>query len=163
LDGIFDDPETQRKHTLDKTVANFTQLEGEAPLPESYLLASLPETSDSNHDCPPTNINNPQNMNGGFMMAPDLVMFEYIKSIIDIENSFNSLYMEQSLINYVHRKDGPMRWRDTKKQWCIRYPNENDFKHGLVSMHEKWWAQRYIYDNQEVKDFLKSVRWEMNG
>lgn len=164
LDGVFDDPGTQRRRTLKKEEANFTQLEGEAPLPESYLLASLPETSDSNHDFPPTNINTPQYMNGGFfMMAPDLVMFEHMKSLLDIKGSFNDQYMEQSLINYVHRKEGPMPWAETKEQWTIRYPNENDFAKGLVSMHEKWWEQKYIYDNQEVKYFLRAVRWEMKG
>jgi alpha-N-acetylglucosamine transferase len=164
LDGVFDDPGTQRMRTLDKATSNFTQLEGEAPLPETYLLASLPETSDSNHDFPPTNIATPQYMNGGFfMLAPDLVMFEHMKSLMDIEYSFNQKYMEQSLINYVHRKEGPMPWAETKEQWCIRYPNENDFEKGLVSMHEKWWKQPYIYDNDKVKDYLKAVRWEMKG
>jgi alpha-N-acetylglucosamine transferase len=164
LDGVFNDPRTQRVRTLDKETSNYTQLEGEAPLPATYLLASLPETSDSNHDFPPTNINTPEYMNGGFfMLAPDLVMFEHFKSIMNIENSFNQKYMEQSLINYVHRKEGPMPWIETQEQWCIRYPNENDFEKGLVSMHEKWWEQLYIYDNEKVKDFLKSVRWEMKG
>lgn len=161
LDGIFDDPATQRVSTLR---GNFDRFDSEEPLPETYLLASLPETSDSNHDFPPSNINTPENMNGGFfMMAPDLVMFEHMKSIMDIEDAFDRKYMEQSLINYVHRKDGPMPWKETNFIWNIRYANENDFKEGIVSMHEKWWEQPAIYDNEEVKYYLRRVRWEMKG
>jgi hypothetical protein len=56
--------------------------------------------------------------------------------------------MEQSLINYVHRKEGPMPWAETKEQWCIRYANENNLKKGLVSMRGETVTERcYSIDN----------------
>jgi hypothetical protein len=52
LDGVFNDPAAQIQTT--KQFDNYTALEGEAPLPSKYLLASLSEVWDSTHEFPPT-------------------------------------------------------------------------------------------------------------
>ncbi|KAL5461983.1 hypothetical protein PMIN07_005077 [Paraphaeosphaeria minitans] len=70
---------------------------------------------------------------------------------------------EQNLLNHVHRWDGPMPWSEVDYKWNIRCQTENDFAKGLVSMHEKWWTQPYLYENQGVKDWLRRQRWEMKG
>lgn len=47
--------------------------------------------------------------------------------------------------------------------WNIRRSSDNDIDKGLVSLHEKWWTQPYLYENQRTKDWSKSKRWEMKG
>jgi alpha-N-acetylglucosamine transferase len=100
---------------------------------------------------------------GFFLMAPSLDAFNNSKSLLDIPQSFDPKFPEQNLMNKVHEWSGPMPWREVDYKWNIRYPNENDFANGLVSMHEKWWEQKYIYENQKVKDWLRAQRWEMKG
>ena len=165
LDGVFDDPNAQLLQT--KEVDNYTPFPGEASLPKTYLLASLSEVWDSSHDFPPkegTGLKLVGMFNAGFfLMAPSLDAFNYYKSLLDIPQSFDPKFPEQNLMNKVHEWSGPMPWREVDYKWNIRYPNENDFANGLVSMHEKWWEQKYIYENQKVKDWLRAQRWEMKG
>jgi alpha-N-acetylglucosamine transferase len=167
LDGVFDDPGAQILRTKDVKSLNYTSLPGEAPLPETYLLASLSEVWDSSHAFPPgegTGLKTIGYMNAGFfIMAPSLPAFEYYKSLMDIENSFKPLYPEQNLMNFAHRWEGPMPWREVAYTWNVRCPTENDFEKGLVSMHEKWWKQPYLYENKKVKDWLLTRRYEMKG
>jgi alpha-N-acetylglucosamine transferase len=167
LDGVFDDPGAQILRTKDTRSLNYTALPGEAPLPETYLLSSLSEVWDSSHTFPPgegTGLKTIGYMNAGFfIMAPSLPAFEYYKSLMDIENSFKPEYPEQNLMNFAHRWDGPMPWREVAYTWNVRCPTENDFDKGLVSMHEKWWKQPYLYENKKVKDWLLTRRYEMKG
>lgn len=165
LDGIFSDQGAKMQKT--KQLDNITALEGEAPLPPRYLLGSLCEVWDSTHDFPPrdgTGLKKYGKMNAGFMMlAPSLEAFEYYRSLLSITDSFDPKYPEQNLLNHAHRWDGPMPWTEVDYKWNIRCPNENDFANGLVSMHEKWWTQPFLYENQKVKDYLRAQRWEMKG
>lgn len=165
LDGVFGDPGAKIRPT--KQLDNITQLEGEATLPSTYLLGSLSEVWDSSHEFPPTDgtgLKKYGKMNAGFMLlAPSQATFDYYRSLLGIPNSFDPKYPEQNLLNHAHRWDGPMPWTEVDYKWNIRCPTENDFAKGLVSMHEKWWTQPYLYENQKVKDFLKAQRWEMKG
>jgi alpha-N-acetylglucosamine transferase len=51
LDGVFKDPGAQIRQT--KEMSSYKPLDGEAPLPKTYLLASLSEVWDSTHEFPP--------------------------------------------------------------------------------------------------------------
>lgn len=97
------------------------------------------------------------------LLHPDEKMFEYLVSFLSIKDSFDPQYMEQNLLNKAFTWEGPMPWKEVGYTWNIRYPTEHDFKQGLPSMHEKWWKQPYIYENQKVKDWLLAQRWEMKG
>jgi alpha-N-acetylglucosamine transferase len=167
LDGVFDDPGAQLLQTKDTKLVNYTALEGEAPLPETYLLASLSEVWDSSHSFPPgqgTGLKDIGNMNAGFfMMAPSISAFKFYTSLLSIPNSFDPILPEQNLINLAHKWSGPMPWREVAYTWNVRCPNENDFKQNVVSVHEKWWRQPFIYESQPVKDWLLSRRYEMKG
>lgn len=166
LDGIFDDPGTQIQKT-DFNHPNATVLPGQKPFPDTYMLGAGREVWDSNHEFPPgpeTGLKGPGYFNAGFfLLAPSLATFEYYKSLLDIKDSFDPTYMEQNLLNFAHRWDGPMPWKEISYTWGLRCPNENDFEKGLVSMHEKWWSHPYLYDNQKVKDWMTAQRWEMKG
>jgi len=160
LDGVFDDPGAQIQHTQDHEPTTL------AALPPTYLLAGISEPADSHHSFPVTKaeIKDPGYLNAGFfMLAPSEAAFEHYRSYLQVPGTFRSTYMEQDLLNQAHRWDGPMPWKELDYKWNVRYPTENDFEKGLVSMHEKWWEQKYIYDNQKVKDWLQSRRWEMKG
>ncbi|KAF2030693.1 nucleotide-diphospho-sugar transferase, partial [Setomelanomma holmii] len=166
LDGIFDDPAAQIRDT--QQIEEYPPLEGvAAPLPPTYLMASLSEIDNSNHEFPPTpttGIKTPGYFNAGFfMVAPSLAVSNYYRSLLNTPDSFDSKYPEQNLLNTAHDWSGPMPWQELSYTWNIREPNENDFEKGVVSVHEKWWDQPFIYDNDKVKDWLKSRRWEMKG
>lgn len=161
LDPIFDDPAAQIQITQEHEKP--TNL---SALPETYLLASLAEPTDSRHSfpLPKSDIKTPGYFNAGFfMLAPSEAAFEHYCSYLKVPGSFSTTYMEQDLLNHAHRWDGPMPWKELDYKWNVRYPNQEDFDKGLVSMHEKWWEQLYIHDNQKVKDWLQSRRWEMKG
>lgn len=158
LDPVFDDPAAQLLATKPSN---------DTDLPSTYLLASNSEVWDSSHTFPPTHgtgLKGPGNMNAGFfILAPSLPVFEYYKTLLNTPGSFDPRYPEQNLINHAHRWDGPMPWREIAYTWNIRCPNDNDIAKGLVSVHEKWWKQPYIYENAKTKQWLQSRRWEMKG
>ncbi|EUC47031.1 glycosyltransferase family 8 protein [Bipolaris oryzae ATCC 44560] len=137
LDPVFDDPAV---HLLATEPSNTTT---NTTLPSTYLVASNSEVWDSTHSFPPTHgtgLKKPGHMNAGFfILAPSLTAFEYYKSLMDTPYSFNPKYPEQNLINYAHRWDGPMPWRELAYTWNIRCPNDQDIEKGLYSVHEKWW------------------------
>ena len=158
LDAVFDDPGAQLLATKPSN---------QTGLPSTYLLAANSEVWDSRHSFPPTHssgLKGPGYMNAGFfILAPSLPAFDYYKSLLNTPGSFDPQYFEQNLINYAHRWDGPMPWREIAYTWNIRCPNDNDIAQGLTSLHEKWWTQPYIYDNDKTKQWLQSQRWEMKG
>ncbi|CAE7030192.1 hypothetical protein CFE70_004081 [Pyrenophora teres f. teres 0-1] len=158
LDGVFDDPGAQLMSTKPSD---------EPGLPSTYLLASLSEVWDSSHSFPPgptTGLKEIGYMNAGFfILAPSLAAFEYYKSLMNTPGSFDPKYPEQNLINHAHRWDGPMPWREVSYTWNIRCPKDEDFDAGLASVHEKWWKQPFIYNNEKTKEWLRSRRWEMKG
>ncbi|KAF1951473.1 nucleotide-diphospho-sugar transferase [Byssothecium circinans] len=165
LDGVFDQPLAQIQKSL--TDPAFTPLEGQIRWPDTYLFAGGSEVWDSNHKYPPFHgggLKGKGHMNAGFILLhPDQKMFDYLTSFMEIKDSFDPQYNEQALLNKAFDWGGPMPWKEVGYTWNIRCPNENDFEQGLPSMHEKWWTQPYIFDNQKVKDWLLAQRWEMKG
>ena len=137
LDGVFDDPGTKVQKT-DLKHPNATVLDGQKPFPKSYVLAAGSEVWDSTHEFPPYHgggLKGYGYFNAGFfILKPDLAVYDYYTSLLDIPGSFETTYMEQNLLNFAHRWDGPMPWKEISYSWNLRCPNENDFEKGLVSM-----------------------------
>lgn len=162
LDPVFDDPAV---HLLATT--NPSDTTTNTTLPSTYLIASNSEVWNSTHSFPPTHstgLKKPGYMNAGFfILAPSLAAFEYYKSLMDTPNSFDPKYQEQNLINYAHRWDGPMPWRELAYTWNIRWPNDQDIEKGLYSVHEKWWDHPFLFGNERTKQWMLSTRWEMKG
>jgi len=167
LDGVFDDPGAQEMKTKNPESVNYRALPGEAPLPETYMLAGVSEVWDSNHKFPPEDHSGLKKLGyfnaGFFMVKPSKAAFDYYVSLLGIKNSFDPIYMEQNLLNRAHQWTGPMPWRELSYTWNVRNPTENDFEKGVVSVHEKWWSQPYIYNNEKVKQWLLTRRYEMKG
>jgi alpha-N-acetylglucosamine transferase len=139
LDGVFEDPASAQVQKTDFKHPNATVLDGQKPFPEDYVLAAGSEVWDSNHKFPPYQngggLKTPGYFNAGFfILKPSLAAFDYYTSLLDIEGSFETTYMEQNLLNFAHRWEGPMPWKEISYTWNVRCPNENDFEQGLVSM-----------------------------
>ncbi|KAF2183185.1 glycosyltransferase family 8 protein [Zopfia rhizophila CBS 207.26] len=163
FDDIFKDSGSQMVSTLP---AKSLRKDDEPEIPPQYLLASVGETKNPNHTFPPTKPDDYERPDyfcaGFFMLAPSLELFKYYTALLDIPGRFDTAYMEQNLLNYAHRWDGPMPWKEMDYKWNIRHVNEEDVEKGLVSMHEKWWSMPWS-GSLKLKDEFMRVRWEMEG
>ncbi|KAH9214580.1 nucleotide-diphospho-sugar transferase, partial [Leptodontidium sp. 2 PMI_412] len=134
LDGIFRDP------TARPTKAGISEKEirpDEAPLPEQYLFATLPEILHTTHPWPPHPW--PRFNAGLFLLQPSTTIFKYYTSLLTLKDRFDSTYPEQNLLNYAHREWGNMPWTHLKTGWNVNLPNMNDVKKGVRSVHAKLW------------------------
>jgi hypothetical protein len=67
-------------------------------------------------------------------------MFYYLTSLLNIPERFDSMYMEQNLLNYTHREKGNMQWIRVAWKWNVNLPNINDVKEGVHSIQSKLWS-----------------------
>ena len=150
LDGIFSD----RAATSRKTKSAVRIMPDEAPLPESYLFATLPEVGNKIHSYPPLTL--PHFNAGFFLLAPSAQQFNYYTSLLRLEGRFDSTYPEQNLLNYAHRESGNMPWSKLYHGWNINLPNMNDVEKGVASVHSKLWTTINVLEPPEP---LLSERW----
>ncbi|KAF2474224.1 nucleotide-diphospho-sugar transferase [Lindgomyces ingoldianus] len=162
LDGIFEDPASK----IATRLRNASNPEDEPDIPDEYLLASIGEVAGADHAFPPDWDHGLKKFGyfcaGFFMLKPNKKIFNYYTALLDIENRFDPKYMEQNLLNYAHRWDGPMPWKELAYTWNIRSVNDNDLDKGVASMHEKWW-ENPLSDSERVRGIFQSVRWQMEG
>jgi alpha-N-acetylglucosamine transferase len=156
LDGIWEEPVALRVQT---TGSNQTSIHpDEAPLPSTYLFTGVSDSGLS-HDFPPKE---GDDINGGFwLMRPDITLFKYYYSLMGIAGRFESTFMEQSMLNYAHRRDGNMPWiAFPMGKWNVNWPNERDVEGGCASLHDKFWRA----DNKDWIDRrLVEMWWRMQG
>lgn len=134
MDGIFTDETTEPLQSKPELIKA-----DEAPLPSSYIFAAQTYIDQRTHAYPVT----PEDyFSGGFFLAkPSIELFRHYISIAEIENRFDSNAMEQGLLNYAHRKDGPMPWAEVNYIYTTTWPSMQEYKAGAHSLHEKWWDQ----------------------
>jgi alpha-N-acetylglucosamine transferase len=160
MDGIFDDPATERTPL---TKSN-TLPEDEGELPETYVLATVAEVNPF-HKYPPTAENNdykdPNYFNAGFFIfAPDLKLYSHFQEILTHKGRFDPKYPEQNLLNYAFRREGQMPWVEMEGSWHIRFPSVHDKESGVASMHDKWWS---AHMDKKLQPYYDSIRWKMEG
>lgn len=137
IDGIFHEPEVQRP---DKTLSSRPKNTDELPLPENYIFAARSDnalTGERNHPFPP--LHSQFFSSGFFMIAPSPALFEYFLSVMSHKHRFDPHIMEQSLLNYAFRRNGPMPWRELHYKWSATWPNLEDLGAGVATLHEKFW------------------------
>jgi alpha-N-acetylglucosamine transferase len=143
LDGIFDDVAAQTYSTNfspskidDKTVsANATGVL--APLPPTYVFGGIMEGVSGDRERPI----NPDYLNAGFfLMSPSLRMYEYYMSLLRTPGLFEPSMPEQNLLNYAHRRDGPMPWKQLDDHWNTNCASESDVRNGWRTVHGRWWV-----------------------
>lgn len=134
MDAIFEDEGTKiRRPEMDRD----TRKEG-APLPSSYMLAGQAQQRNRVHNYPPDS--DQDWMCSGFMVfKPAQDIFDYYVSIMQRENSFDPQFPDQNLLNYAHRWDGPMPWKNVYYKWTSTYPTIKEYAMGAASLHEKYW------------------------
>ncbi|KAF2638545.1 nucleotide-diphospho-sugar transferase [Massarina eburnea CBS 473.64] len=157
MDDIFAEPEvTSLAPTLFSRKDQIKNDESE--LPKEWFFAARSDNAFSgerDHPVPPF-----QTLSlsaGFFMVAPDKMMFKHLESVIQHEGRFNPWSMEQSMLNYVFRRDGPMPWRELNWRWSATWPSEKDVEMGVHSLHEKFW----VSGPQSLSDMWRSRKDEM--
>ncbi|KAJ8612300.1 hypothetical protein MRB53_037510 [Persea americana] len=164
LDTLFE----ERNAAPVKTIANYRPEQvhtDEGPLPAEYLMASIPEAG-QHHSYPakPSDWYYPDRMNGGFLLLrPDATLFRHYLAIASIPNRFPSIFMDQGLLNYAHRFDGPMPFRILPTEYTTVNVDHVDIDgpFGVASIHQKWFQAPQDYP--ELKRWMESVRWRMEG
>ena len=143
LDSVFIDHTTAPK-MVDPTLA----LEDEGPLPISYVLSAQAAFETAHHDYPPsTEYSATGHLSSGFFVAsPCLKMYEYYIQLSKMEGRFRDNAMEQDLLNYAHRRDGPMPWTDITYTWTTTWPSMREYKAGAATLHEKFWEENLRID-----------------
>lgn len=155
MDGIFTDPTTE-------PLASKRELavEDEGRLPESYIFSAQQYMEGRIHPYPPPT---GDYFSGGFFLCqPSIAIFNYYLSIAKIEDRFNSNAMEQGLLNYAHRRDGPMPWTDIYYKWTTTWPSMKEYEAGAHSLHEKWWDEKIRLD-PDLRKLWYIARGEMEG
>jgi alpha-N-acetylglucosamine transferase len=165
LDDVFDDPAAQTLHTLNNT-SNL--MFDEAPLPETYLFGGIGQLKFS-HAFPPTlendDYDNANYLNAGFfLIGPNQALFEYYLSLLSLEGRFNPDFPEQNMLNYAHRRDGNLPWKQLDPRWNVMGPTWKDYEAGARSLHEKWWdVPDRPEDGGNLRRVFESWRWRMEG
>ncbi|KAL9617462.1 MAG: hypothetical protein Q9160_007725 [Pyrenula sp. 1 TL-2023] len=138
LDEIFEDLEVRRPVY---TLTSRQKKTDEALLPAQFMFAARSNnelTGQRDHSFPPLNT---EVFSGGFWIAaPSQELFAYLISVTQHYRRFDPHTMEQSLLNYAFRRNGPMPWREIHYKWSATWPNYRDVEGQVVTLHEKFWA-----------------------
>ncbi|KAK5801104.1 hypothetical protein VI817_003316 [Penicillium citrinum] len=149
IDDIFNIPTTDIRESV---VTNSTVLANlptniTRKMPQQYMLAGIHDLWMEQFMQPPPEKefyekNNYLNA-GFFVLHPSLEVYDYYSALLDTPNQFDSAYPEQNLLNFAHRTDGPMPWKDLGPGWNSKFAREGDYKNGIRSIHQKWWRKSY--------------------
>lgn len=155
MDGIFTDPTTEPLTPKPKLA-----VKDEGPLPRSYIFSAQQYMEGRVHPYPPPA---GDYFSGGFFLCqPSIEMFNYYLTIAKIKDRFNSNAMEQGLLNYAHRRAGPMPWTDIYYKWTTSWPSMKEYEAGAHSLHEKWWDEKIRLD-PDLRKLWYIARGEMDG
>ena len=154
MDGIFTDSTTAPI----KTHTALAEAD-EGTLPSSYIFTAQTYFDHSNHQYPPYPPG--KYFSGGFFLAqPSIKAFNYYRNLASMEDKFDSNGMEQNMLNYAHRKDGPMPWAEINYVYTTTWPSMKEYEAGAHSMHEKWW-DRVIELDERLRGMWFRARDEM--
>lgn len=153
LDDVFTDNTTQPLLVNQALV-----VDEEGPLPKFYVFSAQTMTTDRTHPYPyPPG----DNMSAGFMVfQPSIELFNHYMTILKIEYRFDPSAPEQNLLNYAHRRDGPMPWTEINYKWTTTSPSMAHYKAGAASLHEKFWLLSTPMEN-EMRNLWFTARDDM--
>ena len=155
MDGIFTDPTAEPLVSKSELA-----IDDEDPLPETYIFSAQQYMEGRVHPYPPPA---GDYFSGGFFLCqPSMVTFNYYLAIAKIKDRFNSNAMEQGLLNYAHRREGPMPWTDIYYKWTTTWPSMKEYEAGAHSLHEKWWDEKIRLD-PDLRKLWYIARGEMEG
>ena len=155
MDGIFEDPAARVQHNRNKP-ENAPVDEGVQPA--TYVFAGVSGQGGYDHPYPGRK---GRAANAGFiLLQPSKDLFQYYLKVAAIPDRFDSKYPEQNLWIYLHRREGNMPWQQLDPTWNVNWATMNDYKHGVASLHTKWWSPG---PEQALRDIALSMRWKMEG
>ncbi|CAL5874783.1 uncharacterized protein PFLUO_LOCUS9085 [Penicillium psychrofluorescens] len=160
LDAIFEDPAAQR--LLVNRNATSPLAPGLPPIPNSYVLASTPDIAYRPFGFPPNLAAEDKRdyFNAGvIVLSPSTELFKYYIAVLGRTELFDGFWPEQNLLNYVHRRDGPMPWGSLDLLWHLPGPTAADFEAGMAILHCKFWNP----NSDPCQQSAVSRRWEMQG
>ena len=155
MDAIFVDTTTEPRSPKPELA-----VEDEGPIPESYIFSAQQYMEGRVHPYPPPA--GDYFSSGFFLCQPSIAMFNYYLAIAKIRDRFDSNAPEQGLLNYAHRRDGPMPWTDIYYKWTTTWPSMQEYEAGAHSLHEKWWDESISLD-PELRKLWYIARGEMEG
>lgn len=170
IDDIFNIPPTKicESTVTDSTVMANLSTSVTSKLPDKYMIAGTHDLwMEQNMQPPPGKefweANNYLNA-GFFVLQPSMPLYEYYVALLDTPNQFDSNYPEQNLLNFAHRTDGPMPWKDLGPGWNSKFARQSDYENGLKSVHMKWWrpsSERFLDDRvaeamEEMEQYLRA-------
>ncbi|KAL5044631.1 nucleotide-diphospho-sugar transferase [Aspergillus fruticulosus] len=144
IDGIFTEPVTAIQQT--KSDMPDKKRRDVVELPPTYMIAGIHDLW-AEQNLPPTRqpgkdfYVRDNYMNAGFfVLAPSETMFNYYLALLNQPSAFDLSYPEQNLLNYAHRINGRMPWRDIGHHWNQKGTSRTEYQGGLKSVHQKWWV-----------------------
>ncbi|KAJ5930539.1 nucleotide-diphospho-sugar transferase [Penicillium verhagenii] len=169
IDGIFNLSSTDilpsTNGTNETVIANLPP-DTARKMPHEYMLAGIHDLWVEQYNEPPPEelfyeSNNYLNA-GFFVLHPSISVYDYYVALLDTPNQFSSAYPEQNLLNFAHRTDGPMPWKELGHGWNSKFGRETDYNNGLRTIHQKWWRasyERFLDDRvteslQEMRDYI---------
>lgn len=146
LDGVFDDAAAISTSPTDRERA----AGNEGALPDEYVYAGV-------HD----RYSPDSWLNSGFFIAkPNEAIMKHYLSLMDSRTGkLDGAGPDQDMLNYAHRKDGPMPWARLDPKWNINSPRIEDWEGGQIhSIQEKWWNPT---NSKAFEKPLLALRWQM--
>ena len=156
---VWEMEEYERVLVLDSDQLLVKPIHGIWDDPNAINNSGLAAVSDCvvGHDSPPENTDY---LNGGLIMVtPSKARFQEL--IATNSSLFDTNYMEQGLLNWVYRRDGPMPWAALDHKWTTNWPSLKDITVGKVhAVHDKFWRA----DNKDWIDReLVEMWWRACG
>jgi alpha-N-acetylglucosamine transferase len=148
MDSVFEEPEVKslapvlldRKAEVKSDEWGKADENGGLQLPKEWTFVAPSDNGwagQRNHPVP--HFQTVQFSAGFWVVRPDLKLFQHCLAVMSHWKRFDPYTMEQSLLNYVFRRQGPMPWRELHWRWSATWPSEKDVEGGVVTLHEKFW------------------------
>lgn len=131
-------------------------------LPIEYVIAGAADNERANAKRP-TPLTPHSRLNAGFLVVkPDKDLYAYYMSILqERKSSFDDRFMEMGLLNFAHKRRGPMPWAALPpNQYSNNWPRLVDAQNGSATLHDKFWTP----GNKEWIDReLVEMWWRVQG
>ncbi|KAJ5094009.1 hypothetical protein N7456_009870 [Penicillium angulare] len=161
IDKIFDDLSavpTTVEHSFQATSEDDSLLPKKFVMVASPVVATGSDSSDSAQE-------SASFCNGLFMYSPSTDLFQYYRGLLGQSGLFDMNEEGHDLLNYAHRRGGPMPWKSLHGSWYLNWPGDNDLNGKTPLLHTKWQARdgEASYLHSAVDRYAQARRWEMEG
>ena len=162
LDGIWEEEAVAIPH---KT--KLVSMESDSvKLPAEYVIAGTADNEKAKSQRP-TPVTPHSRLNAGFLVfKPDKELYTYYLSILQQRKpSFDDRFMEMGLLNYAHKRRGPMPWASLPLgQYSNNWPQLVDAGNGSATLHDKFWTSgNKGWIDRELVEMWWRVQGRMEG